>query len=302
MHLGDSSPYEGAQKKQLIILLRELQGKRGHSLRPVLQFTRKPYDDLPNTYPVYVPDLLAEWPRNVPERIERAFCHLINAELGKMPAGAQRAITSRGRYEPLVFANAGDEEEYFIKAMVEYAWLTLDVTNDPRLGSDYICITPKGWAYFDELNRGKGDASNPAFVAMWFGGDDERDRMDKLYADAIEPAVKAAGYKVIRADSDEHNDEIMGKVMEYIRKAPFVVADLTNRNNGVYYEAGFAKGCGKEVILCCPKNDKQHFDVSGLYQVRYADVEDLEKKLENRILGPMTRGPHRFDDGVASGD
>jgi hypothetical protein len=98
----------------------------------------------------------------------------------------------------------------------------------------------------------------------------------------------------MRADTDEHNAPIMDRIVEDIRKAPFVVAELTDNNQGVYYEAGFAKGRGTEVIYCCPEGTKPHFDVTGINQVRWKDEADLRQKLEGRILGTMSRGPHRF--------
>jgi hypothetical protein len=270
----------------------------------VLQFARVSYADLPNTHPVYVPDLLARWPKTIPERIERCFCHLINSKFGRASAGHELEITSERERDLLVFADWHTEQDYFIKAMIDYKWLAerrmLD--NDGR-ESIWICVTPKGWAHFDELNRGQGDAKNPVFVAMWFGGKERKEEMDTLYEEAIKPAIKGAGYNAERADTDDYNDAIMDKVIDDIRRAPFVVADLTSRNNGVYYEAGFAGGYGKEVILCCPESDKkQHFDVSGLNQLRYHDAAQLRISLERRILRTMGRGPHPFDGGDTSGD
>ena len=106
----------------------------------------------------------------------------------------------------------------------------------------------------------------------------------------------------MRADSVEHNDSIIDRVIDDIRLAPFVVAELTNNNPGVYFEAGFARGRGIEVIYCIPETgrpeDKPHFDVSGINHVRWKDTDELRKKLENRILSAIGRGPHKFDAGI----
>jgi nucleoside 2-deoxyribosyltransferase len=66
-----------------------------------------------------------------------------------------------------------------------------------------------------------------------------------------------------------------------IRRARFVVADLTHSNRGAYWEAGFADGLGKPVVYTCEKTvfektEKPHFDVSQEYHVVWeADKLDV---------------------------
>ena len=55
-----------------------------------------------------------------------------------------------------------------------------------------------------------------------------------------------------------------------IRASRFVVAEISQHNNGAYWEAGFARGLGKPVIYMynkhIGKSDRPHFDVgSDLY-------------------------------------
>ena len=86
----------------------------------------------------------------------------------------------------------------------------------------------------------------------------------------------------------------MDRIIEDIRRAPFVVAELTENNNGVYYEAGFARGRDVDVIYCVKEKQKVHFDVTGVNHVRWKDEDDLRKRLERRILATVSRGPHKF--------
>jgi len=76
-----------------------------------------------------------------------------------------------------------------------------------------------------------------------------------------------------------------------------MIADLSDENRGVYYEAGFARGVGKEVVYLVHESKAHtvHFDLSGVNHVRWSNEDELRKKLENRILGTMGRGPHKFD-------
>lgn len=143
---------------------------------------------------------------------------------------------------------------------------------------------------------------DPVFVAMWFGvkekkedGDKTEEEMRRMYDEGIKPAVEDAGYRVTRVDLVEHNEWIMDQVMAGIRAAPFVVADFTGHRNGVYFEAGFARGLGKTVIHTCEKEDleKAHFDTQQLNHVLWTTPDELRKKLHLRIIGsPIGRGPH----------
>ena len=61
----------------------------------------------------------------------------------------------------------------------------------------------------------------------------------------IETALKNTGNIPYFLDKDSHNDNIYVKMLDEITACKFLVADLTSQNNGVYYEAGYAKALGK---------------------------------------------------------
>ena len=85
----------------------------------------------------------------------------------------------------------------------------------------------------------------------------------------------------------EHNDVVYDVILKSISKSHFIIADLTYNNNGAYYEAGYAKGQGKEVIHTCSeewfKTGGVHFDVNALNLIIYDDNNDLAIKLRKRI-------------------
>ena len=86
----------------------------------------------------------------------------------------------------------------------------------------------------------------------------------------------------------------MDRIIDLIRAAPFVIADLSDDNRGVYYEAGYARGLGRDVIYLVREGGaKPHFDVSGVNHVRWSAHDDLRRRLENRILGTKGRGVHQ---------
>jgi hypothetical protein len=129
--------------------------------------------------------------------------------------------------------------------------LVTDLGDDSRYS-----ISPKGWAYLESLRHGNPD-SQIGFIAMWFDKS-----VDQAHL-AIEVGIRNAGYKPFRIDQKEHNNDITDEIIAGIRGSKFLVADLTRHRNGVYYEAGFAKGLGLEVVWFCRKSDEKdrHFDI-----------------------------------------
>jgi nucleoside 2-deoxyribosyltransferase len=142
-----------------------------------------------------------------------------------------------------------------------------------------IRLTVKGWNKVDQLKNSNID-SKDAFVAMSFNSD-----LDNIYNNGISKAIEKAGYNSVRVDAQEYNSKICDEIIADIRKAKFVVADSTNQNNGVYFEAGFAMGLGKPVIWACRKNDIKnlHFDTRQYNHIIWENEEDLYEALLRRI-------------------
>ena len=160
-------------------------------------------------------------------------------------------------------------------------------------GGGNLSVSAEGWDRFDEVCRTQAQPENPVFVAMWFGGKDKRAEMGRLYEQGILSAIRDAGYRGERVDDVEHNEWIMDAVLGMIRVAPFVVADFTGHRNGVYLEAGFARGLGIPVINCCRASelDDSHFDTKQLNHVLWSNPEEMRKRLYNRIMGSIGPGP-----------
>jgi hypothetical protein len=60
---------------------------------------------------------------------------------------------------------------------------------------------------------------------------------------------------------------------------------MTHQKQGVYFEAGFAKGLGRKVVWSCRNDwlDKTHFDTRHLGHVVWENHEDLKEGLVNAI-------------------
>ncbi|MFB2516120.1 hypothetical protein [Lysinibacillus sp. OTC-L20] len=120
---------------------------------------------------------------------------------------------------------------------------------------------------------------NTVFIAMSF------DETLVKVREAIMAALTSQGFQPVIIDSKEHNNQIVPEIFSEIDKAKFVIADLTNQRTGVYYEAGYAKGKNKEVILTCRKDDlsNMHFDVAQTNTILWETEVDLKTRLTKRI-------------------
>ena len=141
-----------------------------------------------------------------------------------------------------------------------------------------ITITPKGYDRIDQLqknsNNGKG---TDVLVAMKFGDDTIKLR------ESIRQGIFEAGYNAVFIDEVEHNGFITPELLSRIRKSRFVVVDLTHKNNGAYFEEGYAMGLGKPVIQLCKKDVQLHFDIAQINTIMWDTEEDIPLRLKNRI-------------------
>lgn len=80
--------------------------------------------------------------------------------------------------------------------------------------------------------------------------------------EAIREGIHSAGYIAIFIDEVQHNELITPELLKHIRDSKFVVVDLTHKNNGAYFEEGYAMGLGKPVIQLCKQGTQLHFDIA----------------------------------------
>ena len=143
-------------------------------------------------------------------------------------------------------------------------------------------ITAEGWKKVDELKK-KNLIRKQAFIAMQFGDETTSIR------ESFRKAISESGYSVKIIDEKEHNNQIVPEIFFEIEQSLFVVVDVTYPNYGAYYEAGYAQALGKEVIVCCRKenfdniNTRPHFDIAQKSMIIWTDSEDLVSRLKRRI-------------------
>ncbi len=141
-------------------------------------------------------------------------------------------------------------------------------------------LTPEGYARIDMLQKNTANGRN-VLVAMKFGDD------TKPLREAIRKGISEAGYFAIFIDEVQHNDFITPELLKYIRDSKFVVVDLTHKNNGAYFEEGYAMGLGKPVIQLCQKDASLHFDIAQKNTIMWETEDSIPLMLKNRIVATI---------------
>jgi nucleoside 2-deoxyribosyltransferase len=81
-----------------------------------------------------------------------------------------------------------------------------------------------------------------------------------------------------------------------------LIADLTDDNEGAYWEAGFAEGLGKPVIFSCEKakfeEKKTHFDTNHHLTVKWDknSPQDAAEELKATIRATLPDEAQMTDD------
>jgi len=271
-------------RRELSALLREQTIRFGQSV--LLQINDKARrDSVRGRVSLSYEDLVATWPESVADRLDRV---LLNVAALSTSGGADIWLSDEKRRPSpldlaLLFARNDREAQFHAKALIEQEYLE---STFPK-SIDHVVVTPRGWARVAELQASHGSPDDPPFVAMWFGGDTQRDEMDAVF-EAIRKACEATKWRTpIRADAEQHNDFIMDKILGDIRRVPFVIADFTGNCKGVYIEAGFARGLGKSVIHTCKDSDfeEAHFDIKQIRTIKWKTFNELREGVTQRIRG-----------------
>ena len=91
------------------------------------------------------------------------------------------------------------------------------------------------------------------------------------------------GLVVERADLVEHSGNIMDLILERIRNADAVIADISGGNPNVQYEVGVAHANHIPTILIMRAGEKIPFDLTGVNIILYENVTLLREALTRRL-------------------
>jgi hypothetical protein len=263
---------ENKFKMACVLNERRLKGFGGVALGNKTDKERKVCD-----YPIIsVDELLEEFPKKASDFLNRTLLNLSRL------AGLPFAVIGldMGKDYVHLFTRHTQQGLAFLRELAEQDLIRFnEVRGGPQLDTFYL--TTRFWEIVENLQKTEV-GNNRAFVAMWFDKS-----MDDYYRDGIKKAIEEAGYAPVRIDLKDFNEKICDEIIAEIRRAKFMIADCSKYRTAVFFEAGFAKGLGREVIFTVRKEDvdklKEHFDTRQYNHIVYDSPEDLRKKLFNRI-------------------
>lgn len=178
------------------------------------------------------------------------------------------------------------QARYFEKYIIEQGYVTPDHNG--------FVIQPKGLERIDGLQRDAKSRSKDVFVSMSFSNNTKETR------EALKKAIIDAHFSPEFIDEIIHNKQIVPEMFRLIRECRFLILEISDPNYGAYYEAGYALGLGKEIIICCSREAferkyeteeekkyakylKPHFDIAQKQILVWDDYADLQKKLAEWI-------------------
>lgn len=133
---------------------------------------------------------------------------------------------------------------------------------------------------------------------------DTRMRSDLVRDYIIAPALDQLGYQPPkRAEAIATPGTITTHIVEYLRDAPLVIADLTGHNPNVFYELGIRHLFGGPTVPIIDAHERPPFDVSALRAilVDHRNRGALEKGRDDLIASIQEmKGPHGLSDNPVS--
>ncbi|MCL2284072.1 MAG: hypothetical protein FWC26_12220 [Fibromonadales bacterium] len=226
---------------------------------------------------VDVSELMRGYPKNIGEKLDRIIVNISR----RFPDIGQSFIFN-SLPDSLIFMETDNiSEKYTLGNYLKDRDLISPYHENHDNHQDYK-LTAKAWELVAEQTK-KQKEIDQGFIAMEISN-----RTEKIN-ECFKIAIDDCGYMPRRIDEKEHNNQIVPEIFYEIGQSKFVVVDITYPNYGAYYEAGYAQALGKQVIICCRKNEsecmgqKSHFDISQKNMIFWNDEDELIERLKKRI-------------------
>ena len=124
-------------------------------------------------------------------------------------------------------------------------------------------------------------------TAIGESGTETRDRADEVFSYLIAPVCEELGYKPVRVDQVDAVDNINETIINYLKTAPMVVADMTGHNPNAFYELGFRQAKELPLVPIIQTGNKLPFDVISqrtvFYNLSVGKIEQSKKDLKAKM-------------------
>jgi len=199
-------------------------------------------------------------PQTIPDKLNRL---LLNLARKTDPPGKPVRVDLEYDH-PLAYAKETTDLLFFIESLKEQGLIrhTDKFQSTEGFGETVTVVDcylkADGWTRVEQLSH-VGRESKQCFVAMSFSK--EKPVLTKVY-EAIRNGVQEADFDCYSVKDEPHNDKICDRIAAGIKSSRFLLADVTEHKQNVYFEAGMAMGLGLQVIWTCEETDidNAHFD------------------------------------------
>ncbi|MEK6712084.1 MAG: hypothetical protein AABZ64_16065 [Nitrospinota bacterium] len=157
-----------------------------------------------------------------------------------------------------------------------------------QVDKEKISLTFAGWERYEEIMLGHSE-ERLAFMAMPF----DVPALDDMFKNWLKPAVDKTGFDLRAVNEKPKAGLIDDRILVEIRRSRFLVAEVSDKNWNVSWEAGFAAGLGKPVFYLCEEskfNDgKGMFDTSHHHTVKWTEdnlaaaMKELKAAIRNTL-------------------
>ena len=124
-------------------------------------------------------------------------------------------------------------------------------------------------------------------TAIGESGTETRDRADEVFSYLIAPVCEELGYKPVRVDQVDAVDNINETIINYLKTAPMVVADMTGHNPNAFYELGFRQALELPLVPIIQIGNKLPFDVISqrtvFYNLSVGKIEQSKRELKAKM-------------------
>lgn len=124
-------------------------------------------------------------------------------------------------------------------------------------------------------------------TAIGESGTETRDRADEVFSYLIAPVCEELGYKPVRVDQVDAVDNINETIINYLKTAPMVVADMTGHNPNAFYELGFRQALELPLVPIIQSGNGLPFDVISqrtvFYNLSVGKIEQSKRDLKAKM-------------------
>lgn len=107
--------------------------------------------------------------------------------------------------------------------------------------------------------------------------------------DTFETCCRDAKLELQILEEEATTGRIIPRITDGIRRAAFIVADVTENRPNVYFEIGLAQGLGKPVVLTAKVGTELPFDMSDMPVLYWDTQRSLREQLSRRLQALAAR-------------